>query len=184
MFKGLMRLLTVLGVIGLLLFGLIWYIQPKESLNLQYTSYELEHELEEMIRERRTSMELSEKEINDLLKEELVQHPVETDYARLVGAKFELVDGGMAAQLHLLAMERVDVGATLDYVFQWREPEISAELQRARVNSLPIPPGQIPTPSFAIDLSAMLPPFVSVKSVDFNEDAIVLHFKLDVLNSL
>lgn len=180
MFRGLMRLLTVMGVIGLLVIALIWYVQPAQSLNLQYTTYEIEHELEEMIRERRTSMELSEEEVNDLLKEELASHPVESPYARLVGAQFDLVDGGMVAHLHLLAMDRVDVGATLDYTFHWQEPEISAELQRARVKSVSIPQGQIPTPRFAIDLSALLPPFVTVKSMDFNEDVIVLHFQLDV----
>jgi hypothetical protein len=180
--RGFRRWLAALGAAGALLAGLVWYVQPSESetLNLQYSRYQLRHELAEMIRERRTSVVLSEAEINDLLKAELAARRIETAYARLTGARFELVDGGMIAHLKLSAMDRVDIGARLSYALRWQEPDITVQLQDARIKSIPVPAEWIPMPSFTIRLSEMLPPLIGIRSVDFKEDGIVIRFKLDL----
>ena len=182
MCRSIRRSLAALGAAVVLLAGLVWDVQPSESeeLNLQYTRYELRHELAEMIRERRTSVVLSEAEINNVLKAELAARRIETAYGRLTGARFELVDGGMIAHLKLSALDRVEIGARLSYAFHWQEPDITVQLQDARIKAIPVPPEWIPMPRFTIRLSDKLPPLIGIRSVDFNEDAIVIRFKLDL----
>jgi hypothetical protein len=181
--KRLLRRLIVIGAAvvllpGAALIGLVRYAQPSEALDLRYERYDLRHELAEMIRERRTSIVLSEAEINNLLKAELAERPVGTPYARLTGARFELVDGGLTAHLKLSVLDRADVGVRLSYALRWEEPNLIVQLQEARIKSVPIPAEWIPATNMAIRLTDRLPPFIGIRSVEINEDAVVIRFKL------
>lgn len=180
MLKKLMRMLTVVGIIAVGILLLMQYVKPDEALNMKYTEFSLKDELFEMVREQRTSMVLSEDEVNNLIKAELASKIIDNEMFQLKGAYFELVDGGLQAHLHMIFIDRIHVGMQLTYVLDWTGTAIQAELDEAYIRSISLPSKYVPVQSITLDLSDKLPPLVQVKSVAFEPEGIEISFALDI----
>lgn len=165
------RLFVIVVIVGIVIAGVLWYVRPEKPLNMQYDSFSLRAQLDEMLSARKLSFDINEQELNSLLKKELqrsFQEKLAGKRWKLQGIHFQLEQDSLVADVHVRLMDRFDAGMQIRYALQWEKPMLFATFESASVRGFTLSNEWLTLPDLAIDLTEELPPLIHVKDVRFH----------------
>jgi hypothetical protein len=180
MFKKLLyTLFIILIVIALLIAGLLIYIKPERELDWSYSKVSLTDKAKQMITSFKTELNLSEEEINNLLKEQLADKAKLPNDTEITGMQFDLQGSTAFADVNLLWKGLVEAGAQIKFDLEWKEGTLMMKHSQTNVKAISIPATYFKIPDVEIPINKMLPKMVAIKDLSFEPDHIHIKFKLN-----
>ncbi|AWB45992.1 hypothetical protein DCC85_18665 [Paenibacillus sp. CAA11] len=178
-----LRVLAVLLLVLLLLAGgLIWYLRPDKSLNLNYTDIAWKSKLETMIKQRQAVMTLSEEEVNNLAKKEIALHKSDTRLpVDIKGADFKISGNELTADVIAGWGPIVTEGVAL-YEMDYKAGMLELRPLSVNIKGLDLSPDTLGLETIQVDPSKYLPNIVKVSSMEFPGSGLKLHFSLDLFD--
>lgn len=175
-------LLLLLLVFALLAAAAVWYIRPERSLDLNYSEIRWKDKLERMIETRRPEVELTEKELNDLAKQNLIRAlqsrgelPV-----KITGTEFELAGNRLTVYLNG-AWGALEFGGEARYVMEYSRGRLVLTPEEARIRSLSLPPQIFGLGKVEVDPGPFVPEPVVIRDIVFHDQQITVNLTLDWL---
>lgn len=163
-------LLVILIFIGAGAVGIIYYIRPDPTLSLAYTPVSFKEKALEMVKRLELEVELTEEDINGLLKQALAQNTRQFPDLEVLGAQFALNGDRLGADLRLLWKDQVPAGLQVTYRLTWEPPYLKAEAESVNVKALALP-AEI-APDLLIPIEEELPSLLRIDSIEFGERSI------------
>ncbi|PZE21362.1 hypothetical protein [Paenibacillus xerothermodurans] len=177
--RQLLRALIGLAIIlGLAAGGLYYYVQPAEPLDLNFSAISLRDELNHIMANRRLQVELSEREVDSLLKMALVTYPPQQKDIEITGARFRILNDHMIADANLLYRERWEIGATLHFTLDWKDPYLIATHTGTNIKQLQVPPGWFQLEPIRFAPNEHLPMPLAVRNIQFLERRVLVDLKV------
>ncbi|NOU96271.1 hypothetical protein GC093_24055 [Paenibacillus sp. LMG 31456] len=180
--KLLRGLIVFVLLIALLVGGLYWYVQPQTALDLTYTDLSVRNKLTEMLASRKLEVELSEPEVNDLLKKALVTRNSNSASNRgeieITGARFTLHGNELIADVSLLYKKQWRIGAVLQFAVSWQEPYVTAVHTGTRIRQMNLPLEWFQLKPIQVPLNDYMPKVAGIKSITFLEHSLKLSLAL------
>lgn len=168
--------ILVVVVVG----GAIWYVRPSSALSLQYEEVDLRSKILQMVGQMSTQFVLSEEEMNQLLLKALSQKPNVAPDVVVQGAKFQIENGQLVADLNLLYRDLIPVGARLYFDLSWKDPTIEAVHSRTEIKSFQVPQNWVKVPTLRVSVADKLPTFAKFSRVDFKGEGIIFEIKINL----
>lgn len=176
LFIGLFLLLLVV-----LITSVILYIRPTEQHTLSYTNVSWQDKLQGMAETRRAEIILTEQEVNQLAKKELVEYLAEhTLPVEVTGAEFRLYGNQITSELNV-TRGFLDAAITASFRLNYSSGQLELYPESVAVKGISLPPGTVRLEPVTIDLQEYLPDVVKVQEIDFLGKSIKLKFSLDWL---
>lgn len=175
----LFMLLIVVG--GLAVYGL-HYVRPDPSLTMDYEPISLKDKALDMAKRMSPELVLTEEDVNNLLKQALVEHPRHLPDLEVLGARFTLQNDRLHADLRLLWKGRLTVGMQAAYMLGWSDPNLTANVESVKLKGIKLPAGL--TEDIAVSIGHELPALVRIRNVDFGEREIRIRLDLPNLSDI
>lgn len=177
--KRLFYTIVVLICLGVLaVWGAVWYVKPRQTLDLSYEEISVGAIMLDMLKTRKFEVQLTERDVDHLIKKKLAQNNKLPHDIMITGAKFELRGNQLAADVNLVWDYKVHAGTKLFFTLDWADPDIVAVHTRTSIRDLDIPAGWFQLESIRIPLDEGLPNIAAVKSVAFDDKLIRIGLKL------
>jgi len=157
----------------------VHYAAPAERLDLNYREISVMDKVKGMLSRRSSELEITEQDLNQILKQKLAQSPQVYDGITVTGARFRLEENRLTAETNLLYAGRLSIGAEFSYSLQSREGTVTARYKGARVKKLAIPPEWLRLPDFTVDLNSRMPSFAGIGQIRFAGHSIWIRFQID-----
>ncbi|TDF97526.1 hypothetical protein [Paenibacillus piri] len=171
----LIRFLLMLALAAALLAGgLYLYAQPQQTLDLNYSDLSIKNKLADMIASRKLEVELTEPEVNNLLKKALAKQSSVRGEVEVTGARFTLNGSEWIADVNLLYQKRWQIGAELMFAVSWQEPYVTVVHTGTRIRQAGIPSEWFRLKPLQVPLNDYMPKLAGVKSIDFLEHGVRL----------
>jgi hypothetical protein len=167
-------LLAVLGVCAA-----IWYVKPTEPLNLDYGQVSVSQKVLDMVKARKPEVQISERELNDIVKKQLAERSQLRPNVVIEGARFEQQVDRLTAYVNLKTVGGVRVGAVLDFKLQWNAPRLTISHTGTRIRSWNVPSSWLQLDPIVVRVDDALPPLIAIKDIHFGEDGITVSLKLN-----
>ncbi|MCS7458924.1 hypothetical protein N0M98_02115 [Paenibacillus doosanensis] len=155
-----------------------WYVQPERPLDLTYSELKVRGKLADMIASRKLEVELTEPEVNSLLKKALAAHAQVTPDLEVTGAEFSLEGKEWVADVNLLYKGQWEAAARLYFTMSWQEPYLTAVHTSTKIKRLSVPLDWFRLQPLNVELNDYLPRPAGVRSVAFEEHAVRVGLKL------
>ncbi|MFD0676458.1 MULTISPECIES: hypothetical protein [unclassified Paenibacillus] len=173
----------IVGVllIALLAGGLYWYVQPQTTLDLVYTDLSVRNKLAEMLASRKLEVELTEPEVNNLLKKALVARNSSNsnnNEFEITGAQFTLHGNELIADVNLLYKKQWRIGAMLQFTVSWQEPYVMVVHTGTQIRHMHLPPEWFQLKPIQVSLDDYMPKLAGIKSITFLEHSLKLSLGL------
>ncbi|GIP31248.1 hypothetical protein [Paenibacillus sp. J2TS4] len=173
-------LLLILGLVVILAAALWLYVKPDKPLDLAYGPVSIRDKVEQMIRSRQLSFQLSKEEINSLVKKAILEHPLPLPPdLQIEGVDIQPVEQGFVGEFNLRYKERLRFAATADVRIEWQSPELYIELEQVKVKKLPIPNALLDKRQYRLRLDEQLPSFVDLSRIDFHPNGVQIEWTID-----
>jgi hypothetical protein len=180
----LLFIFCLLIVIGGVVAWAVWYVRPAQPLDLAYRDVSLAAKFNEMVRNRQPAFELTEADINNLLKKQVGENPVLTADLRITGANFNVDKDLLTADVNLLYKDKFPAGVRLHYYLDWKEPDLKITYKDAAVKGFTLPASWFRPKDYNININGQLPGPVGVKEVVFGDKSVKVWLKLQGLQGL
>lgn len=181
--RTLRKLLAVVLVLVLALFlGRAWvihYIAPREPLDLAYSDLSVAGKILDMVKQRKFEAELTQEDVNNIVKKALARHPDISPDVTVTGARFSLHGNRLTADMNLKYKGKLDVGATLFFVLDADGAVLTVTYAGAKLRSIDISPKWYSIPPIRVNLDEALPPPVAIQQVEFRENSVNIRLKLN-----
>ncbi|QYR19526.1 DUF2993 domain-containing protein [Paenibacillus sp. sptzw28] len=161
---------------------LLRHISPDQALNLNYTEVPLGERALEMVRHQSLDLVLTEDDINNFVKEGLARKADYRPGVSITGARIHLAGERLIADLNIKVFGRIDIGLAVTYRLEWKEPDLVATAQEARVKSLVLPKALFD--DFLIPIGSGLPKPLKVQSVLVGDDQMTIRLQKPRLRDL
>jgi hypothetical protein len=158
--------------------ALLWYVKPSEPLGLAYEPVSFRQKIAEMAKSLEFSIDLTEQELDDLMKQKLAERAQLSEKLRVTGARLEQNGTNAAAYINLMYAERFPIGAVFYFQLEWAEPDLVIRHTGTRIRGFDIPLAWIRLDPVFISLGQQLPPFIAVKKVTFHSSGATISFGL------
>lgn len=172
--KGLIVLCGIAVIALLLGVAAVRSVKPTETLDWSYEPVSIARLVGDMVRERKLEVLLTERDLNNLLKERLSAHRRVRPEATLTGARFEQQGDELIAFVNLLYINRIEIGAKLHFTLEWRAPDLAATHIRTEAGRWTIPPEWFRLDPIVISIDDSALPLVKVRDVVFLEEGIAI----------
>ena len=170
---GLAAVVLLLGV------GLVSYAKPQRALDLQYGEISAFDKIADMVLKRQLVLELTEADLNHLLKRVIAEHARIDENTEIKGAAFEQQGHELLADLDVELYNRMRAGVRIRYSLASEGSVLKARFQDARVRDWEVPKAWLQPPDFQVDLNTYIPStMVAVKQLEFTDNAVRIHFGL------
>lgn len=155
-----------------------WYVQPDRPLDLAYSELQVRNKLADMIASRKLEVQLTEPEVNSLLKKSLASRTQLNRDTKITGAQFALDGNQWTADVQLLYKDRWTIGATLHFAMKWEDPYVTAIHTATNIKSLPVPASWFQLEPLRIQLNDYVPKPAGVRAVAFEQHGVKVGLKL------
>lgn len=158
---------------------LAWMVAPQRNPGLDYTALDTTAKIQTMIKEKRLEITLNEQEFNQLARRELMDH--QEDYPpglRISGADFTWQGDIIHADVRGTYFG-IPFGALLDFTAQLQGNRLVLTHQHTMVRHGQWQ-GALLQP-LDISLTKYFPAVVDVKQLEFEQDRVIIRFRLDLL---
>jgi hypothetical protein len=162
--------------------GAIYYIRPDPALSLDYAPVSFRAKALDMARSLTLEIELTEDEVNDLLKQVLARNPYIHPDLEVQGARFELEGHRLAADLRLLWKERIPAGVRVVYQLSWEAPYLKAVSESVHVKEVALPANI--APDLLVPIGEELPALLRIQAVEFNDHSLKIRLRQPALGEL
>jgi hypothetical protein len=172
---------TLIGLVVLLLLlvvGAILYAKPDQALNWRFEEVSVVDKAVDMIKNRKLVVQLTEQDINNLVKKHLSTHTVLPHQLELTGAQFHLQGNRLEADVNLLWQSRVPAAATLLFQLNWNSPNLEIQHIGTRIKHADIPLAWFQLDPIQIPVGNNLPKHIGIKDVNFDSAAIRIGLRL------
>lgn len=176
--KTMYVLLAVLVLIAAAAGTAVWYAKPQEQLDLAYQPVSLADKALDMLKSRKLEVRISKQELNDLVKKKLAEKPQLRPNVTIEGARFEQQGDRLTAYVNISTAASVKVGAVLDFVLEWRSPELIVRHSATRIRDWSVPASWLQLEPIVVRVSDGLPPLIAIKEIRFDADGVVVALKL------
>jgi hypothetical protein len=176
LFKLFFTMFMILIVLGA---GLVWFVYPEEKLDLTYSSLSITGKVSEMLKKRKFEITLTEQEVGDLIKKQLILSNAISPKFQIKGARFELESNLLTAYMNLSYMNMIDIGTVSYFTLAWKEPNVIAAYQRTEVKGFVLPTSWLTTQSIVIPVSDLFPSILGVRKMAFEKDRVIISFKIN-----
>lgn len=174
----LFALLTLALLLAIIAFGIIRYVKPTESLDLQYKELSIGAKVTDMIVKRQFAVDLTEDDIANIVKKQLAQQPQLSPDIVLTGARIELAGNRVNLVANVRYKGRIPAEVNAVYDLQWQDPNLRIVFRDARIKSISLPQSQFDPAPIDIGLNDLLPKAVAVKDVKFSGESVRIELKL------
>ncbi|WNR45704.1 hypothetical protein [Paenibacillus roseipurpureus] len=164
-------------IVVVLLFIVIQYVKPTESLDLTYREISISNKIADIILSRKLEVRLTEDDINQLLKKQLADHSTLPHDFRLEGAKLNMAGSLINADVNLRWQNKIPIGAHAMFFLSWESPNLVIQHQSTQIKSLQLPSEWLQMAPVEIPLQSYLPKLIGIKNVVFEDKAIVVQLK-------
>lgn len=172
------RFVALAIILTILAAGAAWYVRPAEPLDLSYVQLDLRDKLAAMLLNRRLETVLTEREVNDLLKQALSRRPELRPGVMVTGAAFALQEERLSAYTNLLLRQRLEVGTKLWFELGWTEPYLTAVHTGTEFRGISVPLEWFRLDPLQVDLNEYLPKHVSIREMVFEGSTVRLSFNI------
>ncbi|MBD0383384.1 hypothetical protein [Paenibacillus sedimenti] len=176
--KFIVFVVVTIVILAAVIAGIISYVKPAEALDLEYSEVPIGSKIVDIIKNRKLKVELTEQDVNDIVKKQLAARKTLPNDVRIEGAKLTLQGTALAADVNIRWHDKVPVGAKLNFVLAWNNPKIEIQHISTQIKGVNIPGKWLQLAPIEIPLEQHLPKLVGVKDVIFEEDAIQIDLKL------
>ncbi|HJV47599.1 MAG TPA: hypothetical protein VJ824_17910 [Bacillota bacterium] len=171
-------IIPVISVIFVFLVGAFIYIYPQEKLDMSFSHFAVSDIIREMIKSKNLEFHLSEIDVNNLIKPKLSSTSLGKADWEITGTHFELNKDQLIAHVNLRYLSFIQIGTTTYYQLTWEKPEIQLHPQYTQIRSLTLPKSWFSPPDQSVSLESMLPSFLKVENVLFEQNDITIHLRL------
>ncbi|SDP12437.1 hypothetical protein SAMN04487897_1388 [Paenibacillus sp. yr247] len=169
--------IAVLVILMAALVIIIRHVKPTEALDLDYKEIAIGSKIADMIKNRKLEVQLTEQDLNDLVKKQLAAHKALPNDIRIEGAKLTLQGSNLEADLNVRWHEQVSIGAKMMFTLAWNPPNLVIQHRNTQVKGIQIPSEWLPLVPMEIPIEDHLPILVGVKNVVFEEKAMIIQLK-------
>ncbi|WP_144028283.1 hypothetical protein [Paenibacillus ferrarius] len=169
-------IILLVVIIGAPMF-IIWQVKPTEALNLDYKEISIPSKIAEIVKSRKLEVQLTEQDINDLVKKQLAEHQVLPHDFRLEGAKLTLNGSNLEADLNLRWHDKLPISAKMMFTLAYHSPNMSIQHVSTSVKGTKIPSEWLHLDPIVFSIEDHLPLLIGVKNVVFEEKAVVVQLK-------
>lgn len=171
----------ILLVLVVLITSVVLYIRPTEQHNLSYAKISWQDKLQGMVETRRAEIILTEQEVNQLAKKELVEYmAVHTLPVEVTGADFRLYGNQITSELNV-TRGFLDASITANFRLNYSSGQLELYPESVAVKGISLSPETVGLELVTIDLQEYLPDVVKVQEIEFLGKSIRLKFSLDWL---
>lgn len=132
-----------------------------------------------MLKKRKFEVILTEQEVCDLIKKQLILSNGIFPKFQIKGARCELESNRLSAYMNLSYMNMIDIGTVSYFTLAWKEPNVTATYQRTEVKGIVLPTAWLTKKSIDIPISDSFPSILGVKNLAFEKDSLRISFKLN-----
>jgi len=180
--KLLFFLFAFVLILGLAVAGALWYISPGQSLDMSYQKVPLLERAVDMAKRMSTELVLSEEDINNFGKKALSETPGYSGGIVVTGAKFQLADERLIADVNIRFRERIPAALKLTYRLEWRSPDLVAVIEEAKLRDIPLSTNYFG--NVAIPISQQLPAILSIQNIRIKNGNLIVEFQKPTLEDL
>ncbi|WP_223067775.1 hypothetical protein [Paenibacillus caui] len=178
----------MLLVIVIALAGILYYMKPTKSLNLDYTDVNWKDKLESILETRRPVITLNEEEINNLAKKRIVEHAAESGSElefNIEGADFHINGNQLSADV-IAGWGYLRGEATVIYSMAFSEGMLKLTPESVQVRNKTMSPSMFGLKTIEAKPGRYLPSVIKVSDIDFgaNEMKVTLSVNWFKLPSL
>lgn len=179
--KWLGRLLMLIFVLivlaGLGVWGALRYASPQEELDLAAEPIRLDSKVQDLVTSGELVLELTEADVESLIKSELQEDPQLGPDVLLTGARVELSTDRLTVHANLKYREQIPVGAVATYRLAWEHPNLLAIPEGLHIRSIRLPYSGLDT--IMVPVAGQLPDFLEIGEVTFDTDTIRIELESD-----
>lgn len=172
------RFIALAAALALLAAGAAWYVRPSAPLDLSYGQLQLRDKLAGMLMSRSLEMVLTEREVNDLLKQALARKPEVRPGVLVTGAAFSLQGAQLSADVNMLVRQRLEAGMQLRFELGWSAPYLTALHTATSIRGTSVPLEWFRLEPLRVDLDAYVPKHVSIRELAFEGSGVRLRFSI------
>lgn len=162
--------------------GGLYYVRPDPTLTLDYDEVPVKERALDMAKRMSFELALSEADVSNVLKRSLALNPRQNKDVEVRGAHFALKGERLVADLNLLWKDRVPVGMQVTYLLSWKDPYLSATVEKVNVKAIGLPADMVE--NMSVPIGQELPKPLKINSVAFGEGEMVITLKKPNLSDL
>lgn len=176
--KFLITVIVLLSIVIVAIWGAAWYVRPSKSLDLKYEEVPIGGMILNMVKLRKPEVQLTEQDVNNLIKKRLEQNKELPHQMSLKGASFELQGERLEADVNVLWDHKVHVGGKLYFQLAWSPPNIEIVHTGTRIKDISLPAEWFQIAPIRIPVEDQLPDRIGINQVSFDPNVIRIGLKL------
>ncbi|MDQ0886024.1 uncharacterized protein YpmS [Paenibacillus sp. V4I9] len=153
------------------------HVKPTEALNLDYKEVTISSKIADIVKNRNFEVQLTEQELNDVVKKQLAGHQVLPNDFRIEGAKLTLQGSNLVADVNVRWREKIPIGAQMMFTLAWNPPNLVVQHRNTSIKGMQVPSEWVQLAPIELPIEDHLPKLIGVKNVMFEEKAIIVQLK-------
>ncbi|KQX45193.1 hypothetical protein [Paenibacillus sp. Root444D2] len=153
------------------------HVKPTETLNLDYKEVTISSKIADIVKNRKLEVQLTEQDINDVVKKQLAAHQVLPNGFRIEGAKLTLQGSNLVADVNVRWREKIPIGVQMMFTLAWNPPNLVVQHRNTSVKGMQVPSEWVQLAPFELPIEDHLPKLIGVKNIRFEEKAIIIQLK-------
>jgi hypothetical protein len=170
-------IIVVIVILAAAIVMFIRHIQPTEVLDLNYQEISIASKIADIVKNRKLEVQITEQDLNNLVKKQLSAHQNLPNGVRIEGAKLTLQGSQLVADVNIRWQDKVPAGAQLLFTLAWDPPNVVIQHQSTRVRGIQVPKEWLQLAPIELSIEDHLPLLVGVKDVRFEEKAVLIQLK-------
>ncbi|MGO4270414.1 hypothetical protein AB4Z22_11275 [Paenibacillus sp. TAF58] len=167
---------VVIFLIALLAIA-VRHVKPTETLNLDYKEITVSSKIADIVKSRKLEVQLTEQDLNDVVKKQLAAHQVLPNDFRIEGAKLTLQGSNLVADVNVRWREKIPIGAQMMFTVAWNPPNLVVQHRNTNIKGMQVPSEWVQLAPIELPIEDYLPKLIGVKNVLFEEKAIIIQLK-------
>lgn len=153
------------------------HVKPTEALNLDYKEITISSKIADIVKNRKLEVQLTEQDLNDVVKKRLAAHQDLPNDFRIEGAKLTLQGTNLIADVNVRWREKIPIGAQMMFTLAWNPPNLVVQHQNTSIKGMQVPNEWFQLAPIELPIEDHLPKLIGVKNVMFEEKAIIVQLK-------
>lgn len=181
MSKSRLTIGLILILLIVLVTSAVLYIRPTQQHDLSFSTISWQDKLKGMAETRRAEIIITEQEVNQLAKKELVEYQANNSLPVVVsGADFKLYGNRLTSEMNV-NRGFIEAGITANFRLNYSSGKLVLYPESMAIRGISLSPEAVGLEPVEINIQEYLPDVVKVEEVEFLGKSIKLKFSLDWL---
>jgi hypothetical protein len=170
------KLIFTIVILAVISFGLYWAavqaVKPDQDLDLKYKEVSVVEKILDMVKNRKLEVQLTEQDLNNLVKKQLSEHADLPNNVTITGAQFKLNGNRVEADVNLLWNHKVAAAAKLFFLMEWKNPDLVITHLSTQIKQMEVPQEWFHLNPLRIQMAQNMPQMIGIKDIAFDPNAI------------